>query len=511
MKRPNWSTITSCTLLGVVVLSPLVALVVRGLSQAPADSGAAFTGARQFLLLGRSVFLAVAVGGMGSMLGLVAGYAVASQRQKWQRPLLLLMLLPLLIPPFIHALSWIMCADAVGRSVHGMIPVITILSLAYFPLAGLLTWVGLSKTQGLVESAVLARSRWNTFWAIELPLIRPYLFTAFLLIGLFSFSDYGVPSLLRVNTYPVAVFAQFAAYYDVRGAVMASWPYVVIPLVALGAWEIRIGQRVTETVGQRHFRTAGAFSRAQRQIFGVCFVGIVGVVGVFPIAAQIMRAGAPATYIEAWHTAFPQIMASIALAAAAATLLLVVAAAALPGFRSSRGASRGLLNYLSLLPIAIPGTIFGIGMIFLWNRPETEWIYGSVAVICLLYCARFIPFALRSLVAGVHSVGEELFDAARLTDAGAFSRFSRILLPLLAPSAVVGWALCFILSLRELAGTLLVAPPGVETVGVRIYSLYHYGATKLVAALSVFMITGTVLVFGLAVWGYRTVRKIGRQ
>jgi ABC-type spermidine/putrescine transport system permease subunit II len=67
--------------------------------------------------------------------------------------------------------------------------------------------------------------------------------------------------------------------------------------------------------------------------------------------------------------------------------------------------------------------------------------------------------------------------------------------------------LCFILSFRELTGTLLVTPPGVETLGVRIYSLYHYGAGQLVAALSVFMVAGMLLVSAAALLVYRGLRR----
>jgi len=71
----------------------------------------------------------------------------------------------------------------------------------------------------------------------------------------------------------------------------------------------------------------------------------------------------------------------------------------------------------------------------------------------------------------------------------------------------VGWTLGFVLSLHELTGTLLVTPPGIETLSVRIYSLYHYGAGNMVAALSLFLILGSLLTVGTVTGIYQWLKK----
>ena len=133
----------------------------------------------------------------------------------------------------------------------------------------------------------------------------------------------------------------------------------------------------------------------------------------------------------------------------------------------------------------------------MWNRPETNWVYGTAAVVILLYLARFLPFAIRSQAVGLAQIEDNLLEAARLADRSSWATTSRIVLPLLAPAITVGWALGFTLSLQELTGTLLVIPPGLETLAVRIYTLYHYGAGQLVAALALFLVALSGLMFGI--------------
>ncbi len=64
----------------------------------------------------------------------------------------------------------------------------------------------------------------------------------------------------------------------------------------------------------------------------------------------------------------------------------------------------------------------------------------------------------------------------------------RIVLPLLRPSLLAGGFIVFILSFGELGTTLLIIPPGKETIPIKIYNLMHYGADQMVAALSVVLV-----------------------
>jgi len=508
MRRSVWSNIASFTLLALVVLPPLLALLVGAVSQRTSGTSlpAALAGQRQIVLLGRSLLIAVAAGGGSALLGLALGGAISAQSPVHQHSMLTVMLLPLLIPPFIHSLSWIMLFDSMGQSLHGMAATIGVLSVAFCPLAGLLSWVGLRQLRSVVEPASLVRSRLAILLQIELPLLLPYLITGFVLVFLFSFSEYAVPSLFRVNTYPVTVFAQFAAYYDVRGAVLASWPYLLVPLAALAFWRVARGERVLKAIGRDCGQHTRVVSSRERLVWGIVFSLIIGLGGLLPVAIQLLKAGGYESYVVAWRTAHRQIINSVLLSGITATVLLLVSTVIAVGMMTDPRRGQRLFDFLSLLPVAIPGTIFGVGMITLWNHSLTQGIYGTVLVVGLLHAARFIPFVLRPIMAQINRVGKDLYTVASLTDAPPLSRFFRIRLPLLAPSLLVGWALCFILSLRELTGTLLVTPPGFETLGVRIYSLYHYGAGNLVAALTVFMVAITMLVFVGVTWLYKKVQ-----
>jgi iron(III) transport system permease protein len=501
MRRPRWLDGLNLLILSVVLVAPLGALLWAAFSEGSngnPKAAPALVGAQHALLLGRSVCLAVCAGGVGTLIGLLAGYAVAAQPRKAQARLAVLMMLPLVIPPFVHALSWIMLANGLGWAIHGFWTAALVLAASFWPIAALLTWAGLRQSGGAqIEAACLAHGRLRAFWRIELGLIRPHLSTGFLLLALFSFSDYGVPSLLRVNTYPVFVFSQFAAFYDLRSGVVSCWPYVLLPLAAIWIWRRTTGGRLNEVLGQGAKPCIRIFSSVARWLWATIYAAIALISLVLPVVVLLKTAGPASTYATAWKTAHSQISTSVLHAAASATVMAALALSLALGIHRSRGLWRASQEFASLLSIALPGTLFGMAAIFLWNRPQTQFIYGTGAVVLLLYLARFLPFAIHPQVAGLEQIGSNLLDAARLADRPSASTACHILLPLLAPTSMVGWALGFVLSLHELAGTLLVVPPGMETLSVRIYSLYHYGAGQLVAALALFLVVLSVLILGM--------------
>jgi iron(III) transport system permease protein len=502
--QARWLPWLNLVILAVVLMAPLGALLgsaFSGLERKEPKSLPVLAGMQPLVLLGRSVGLAFCAAGFGSVLGLLAGYATAAFPRRAQPRWVIVTMLPLVIPPFVQALSWIMLADRFGGSLHGFWTAAWVLGLSFWPMAALLTWAGLNQSEGtLIEAARLGFSPLRAFWRVELSLIRPHLSAGFLLIFLFSFSDYGVPSLFRVNTYPVFVFSQFAAFYDLQSGVMASWPYVLLPMAAIWIGRRSLAPRLFEVLAHPSARTPGGQAR---RCWAAVYACILGLSLVLPLLILTRTAGSAATYVAAWKTAQGQLGASLLIAAVSATLMVALGFSLALGARSGQGRMPAWLDYASLLPVALPGTLFGMAMIFLWNRPQTQFIYGTTAVVVLLYVARFLPFATRAQMAGLAQIDHQLLDAARLADRPFGGTILRVLLPLLLPAMIVGWSLGFIFSLHELTGTLLVMPPGMETLSVRIYSLYHYGAGPMMAALSLFLVAASVSIFLVATILYR--------
>ena len=93
---------------------------------------------------------------------------------------------------------------------------------------------------------------------------------------------------------------------------------------------------------------------------------------------------------------------------------------------------RKLLDYVSLIPLGLPGIVMAVALIQFWLRVPVP-IYGTLLIILLAYIARYVPLAVRSANAAFRQIDPSLEESARITGAGWLARSARITLPLARP------------------------------------------------------------------------------
>jgi iron(III) transport system permease protein len=203
-----------------------------------------------------------------------------------------------------------------------------------------------------------------------------------------------------------------------------------------------------------------------------------------PVAVLMGRALPLRSFAEVWQTAKEEIATSLAVSAVSATLLLALA---LPMAYFSRSRARlGRFYASSLVPFMISGPMVGLGLIALWNRPgPMGLVYDSLFIVVLACIARFLFFAHQGLTGAFRDLHPCLEEAAVAAGAPWWRHVTGIFIPLLRPTLVALWGLGFIFSFRELDAAVLVTPPGRTPLPVRLFTLMHYGPSRLVAALSV--------------------------
>ena len=186
------------------------------------------------------------------------------------------------------------------------------------------------------------------------------------------------------------------------------------------------------------------------------------------------RAGAPSLltdYVDALSRAGDSLFHSLLYAAIGATLLTLLGFFC--GYLIHTHALRAWrwVDFLTLLLLVLPAPVIGMGLISLWNRPATDWIYGTPVMILLGYLAQYLALTSRTTAAAIAQIPASMDEAAAVTGAGWFRRLSMITVPLARPGLLAAWLVAYIFCLRDTGIAMLVYPPGHDTLPVRIFTL----------------------------------------
>jgi iron(III) transport system permease protein len=418
-----------------------------------------------------------------------------------------LYLLPLTIPPQVFVTAWLRLPALLGAGSQGetgssftelfsgMPAAMGLLALSFYPLVVLTTLAGLTVLdQRLEDAAALVHRKTRVFFRITLPLLGPFIITGAVFVFLFALFNYSVPSLLRIPTYPVEIFAQFSAFYNEGGAAALACPLVVVALILLWVVQRTTGSNVFFSLATGRQPLRKKSPRTTTILLAAWSWGLIFTSVVLPLCLLFAQAASPQVFIAVLRTSSREILQTAFTSVTAATALTLIAYPLATRIAAGRSRFWRWMDYASLFPVAVPATVLGIGMIYLWNRPYLDIVYGSSAILVIAMASRFLPFAIRSMIAGNQQVHPSLKEAALLFEASPLRRWRFIEWPLLKNSIAVGWLMGFILSMNELGATLLIIPPGQGTLSLKIYNLMHYGANQMVAGMSLLLMGINLLV-----------------
>jgi len=105
--------------------------------------------------------------------------------------------------------------------------------------------------------------------------------------------------------------------------------------------------------------------------------------------------------------------------------------------------------------------------------------------------------ASRITVTQLDQIPPSMEEAAQVSGAGWSRRMAFIVVPLARRGLFAGWLVGYLFSMRDTGITMLVYPPGHETLPVRIFTLMANGSPQLIAALCVIMITAALVPAGI--------------
>ena len=501
-------------LLAILGLAPIVVMFARSLS---VDGAFSFENYRHLLATGRSwqllsnsIGLALATALISTLFGLPLGLLFAKTDLPLRRVFVLLFALPLVIPPYITAVSWVdmlsphglasnSFSEATSRKLSGLLfgfpGCVLVLASTFMP-AVMLATMTFTRTINprLEEAARLSARPLRVLRGIVVPLIRPGVLLAATLVFLLSLGEFGVPIFLRYQVFAVESFTQFTVSYNFAAATASAVPLASLTFVVLGVEWFVLHEKIQalQPTGQGGDTYVIPLRSNRVWLFALVSV-LCALVVITPLFSLVMQAGSWQTYLRALRVVSDSLMRSVFLAAVGATALTALGFFVGYMIHTRAFSIWRAVDAGTVLLFALPGTVIGMGLIALWNHPATNLIYATPLIILLGYLAQYTALTGRVTVAGLTFIPAAMEEAAASAGASWPRRIGAIVLPLVKNALVAGWLIAYIFCLRDTGITMLVYPPGYDTLPVRIFTLMANGAPSLIAAACVLMITATVL------------------
>jgi len=492
-------------------LLPLLSMLIKSVYMNGHFTFSAYTSlldsTRQWTLMGHSMLLAT----LATLLSLVFGVPMGLLFQKTNLPLrrflAILFVIPLLVPPYIFAVSWsgILDGETVSQLFFGLPGSTFVLFSIFLPIPMLLTIVFLRTINPRLEEAGRLVSGWKgVIGGITLPLLFPSLLLSAMLVFILAFGEITVPAYLRYDVFPAESFIAFTAFYDFGAATAAAVPLAAVTLILLLAETFFLAEktyRLRPSSATGHLPPIG-LGKWRWPLF-LAVSSFAFIIVILPIAYLVIESAGTQAYSEAFQKAGDSMWRSMGYAMTAAVFLTFIGFFTGYLIRNKTLCCWRAVDALTIFLFALPGTVIAIGLISLWNTPWTNAVYGSSVIIILGYIAKYTAMSSRITVAQLMQISPSMEEAAQAAGAGWFRRMILILLPLSGPGLLAAWLTGYIFSMRDTGIVMMLYPPGHETLTVRIFTLMANGSPPLVAALCVMMIVSTLLPVGVIWLAYR--------
>lgn len=459
---------------------------------------------------------------------LVLAYAVTRTTVPGKRFLSLMSLIPLIAPPFLVSLAFILLfgrngvvtrALGLDWSIYGFHGIVIAQVFTFLPQAYILLANVLGNMDVALEEAAenLGAGPLTTLRRVTLSLARPGLASAALVVFILCMTDFGNPILIggRYNVLATEIYAQVIGMNDFPAAATMSVVLIVPCLIAylVNAYAVGARSYVAVTAGGRTAPrlTPPAVRWPLAIVSGGIALFIALIYALIPLGSVVRLWGSDWTLSLA-HYAFAStaegawpVWNSVKLAVAAGVVGTVLAIAAAYVVERTRLPGRSGIEFLSLLSAALPGTVIGVGYIIAFNVPPLL-LTGTIWILVASVVFWKFPVAVLAAMNTLKQMDPAIEEAAVSLGAGSVRTFFRVVLPSLMGTAFSIFVYFFVNGMVTVSAVIFLIYPGFNLGSVAILAQVENGYPGVACALGTIILAiviGAVLLLRAAMGGDR--------
>ena len=458
-----------------------------------------------------SLLMATASATCSTLLGLILALVAFKSFLPLRRLFVVTAMLPMIIPGFVNALSYIFLFGRNGLITYRLLgisweiyswrSVFILQSLDFTTTTFLLIAAVLVGVGDQMEDAArnLGADEWQVLTTVTLPLIRPGLMSALLLAFLRSMADFGTPFIVGggFTTLATASYTQLIGTYNTE---MASTQSVILLLCCLLVFGLyaRVQRQSLEVRPQTHGTVRKPLALVAPLRWGMWGVSLLFslvilmlLVAVFLAAFTKHLGGNMALTLahlrtvsqQGWNSTRNTLLFAIVTSLMMSFLGIVIAYLVTRGvFRTRR-----LIDLLATLPFAIPGTFMGVGYALAFNRPPLL-LSGTWAIVVACTVIRELPLGVRAASSVLVQQDPAIEEASANLGASRLTTFWRIVVPLVRPALLVSALYAFVSTVKTLGAIIFLITPHNKVLSADVFEATVRGDVGAAASFSLLMV-----------------------
>jgi len=536
---------------GGAIVTPVIVVLLRSVTTGKLGAAIGFS-AENYLrvfadrqiwsLLNNSILYAAGSAALGTGIGAMLAWIVARTNTPGKRLVELMPLYPILMPPIMKNIAWILLLAPKSGILNNMIEQLTgtnplwfnafslagmiwVFGLACVPLGYLfLLPVFLSFDPSLEESAYIAGSKpVHTMLHITFPLAVPAFLSAFVLNFLRGLRGFETPVLQGtpggINVFVARVYDSMALEFNTGLATSYSMVLVALSVITLMFYirATRFSERYATITGKGYrVKVIDIGPWKYITFLAVLLYFLVGIA--IPFIVLIVVSMIPyfdyATFMQFPSNAVltnyftvmkhPSFVNGLynSLTLSVIIAVVTVLSGIIMAFTIYRTRAHGtkIFEFIGTLPLAFPPLVLSVGLVIIFLGTP---LYNSLWALGLGLFVAYFPYAFRNASGAIVNIHKELDEAAWVHGARWRHVFFKITLPILKPS--VGGALfyIFIESIRNVDVAILLTSPGKEYGPVTLFEYFRVGQWAEAAAGGVIYLIILIIAVSIAKFAFK--------
>ena len=452
-------------------------------------------------------------------------------------------MLPVVSPPFVLSLSMIMLFGKAGiitrhllgiydNNVYGFWGITVVQTMTFFPVCYMMFRGLLKNIDPSMEEAArdMGASRFKVFSSVTLPLLLPGIGNAFLVTFIESIADFANPMIIggSYDTLATTIYLQITGAYDKNGACAMAVVLLAITMLMFAVQKYYLERKTAATLTGKASRARMLIEDKSVTIPLTVFCSLVALFVILmyvcvPFGALFKTWGRDFTLTTKWFeqvfTRYKGLKAfqdsfMLSLIAAPITALLSMIISYLVVKRKFK--AKGFIEFVSMLAMAVPGTVLGIGYIRgfaggVFHSGFLQGIYGTGVILVVVFVVRSLPTGTRSGISALRQIDKSIEESAYDMGAGSLKVFTSVTLPLIKDSFLSGLVTAFVRSITAISAIILLVTPSYLLITVQINEFAEKGSYGIACAFATILIAityGSVLLMNLIIKFFGTSRKV---